>query len=507
MKMLRLVLIVSLAVALTAPLAVAGENTDEIAAPILESTWSASVSASIGAWSLTGPSDGASAQAAGAASGSPLDTMKTSADYMAKWPGPFWRTSFEVILVNEVIWLFNRYIREGGSNPGFRVGFNSLENNLKNGFEWDDNNFSTNHFLHPYHGSLYFTGARANGYSYWEAIPFTFAGSWLWEYWGEVHHPSINDWINTSVGGIAFGEVLYRFSNLVYDNTDTGSSRTWREIGGFLVAPVHGLNRILTGEAFEVFPNPPDRHPSSLSSSFDIGLRTIGQDRFWQNNSTKAFVRFKTKYGDPFVDTKGKPFDNFDFGIMFALDNPEHGLQRIEAKGLIYAETVSQSENTQHVLGVQQHFDYYDNEAYTFGNQSISASFFSKFVTEHGFETKTMIHLNGVIMGASKSDYFNVSGRDYDYGPGVGFKFSAEFGREGRRYLGIAHEEFIIHSINGNRANHYVNFTGLYADVPLRGFLGLKFEYLLYLSERYYKDFPDVSERSPEIRVYFSFDS
>ncbi len=160
-----------------------------------------------------------------------------------------------------------------------------------------------------------------------------------------------------------------------------------------------------------------------------------------------------------------------------------------------------------HVLGVQQHFDYYDNEAYTFGNQSVSASFFSKFVTDNGFETKTMIHANGVIMGAAKSDYFNVSGRDYDYGPGVGFKFSAEFGREGRRYFGIAHEEFAIYSINGNKATHYVNFTGLYADVPLRGFLGLKFEYLLYLSESYYQDFPDVSDRSPELRVYFSWDT
>ena len=92
------------------------------------------------------------------------------------------RTGVEVVGLNTLIWFYDRYIREGGTNPGFRIGFNSWSENLANGFEWDDNNFTTNHFAHPYHGSLYFNAERSNGYDFWESIPWTFGGSFLWDY-------------------------------------------------------------------------------------------------------------------------------------------------------------------------------------------------------------------------------------------------------------------------------------------------------------------------------------
>ena len=58
------------------------------------------------------------------------------------------------------------------------------------GFEWDDNNFATNHFLHPYHGAVYFTGARANGYTFWAINPAPFGqhrhtSGWNVGYWSK----------------------------------------------------------------------------------------------------------------------------------------------------------------------------------------------------------------------------------------------------------------------------------------------------------------------------------
>ena len=92
----------------------------------------------------------------------------------------FMRAALEVTGVNVGIWLFCRYIREGGTNTGFRIGIQSWKENLLNGFEWDDNQFPTNQFAHPYHGSMYFCSARANGFDFWESIPFNFAGSAMW---------------------------------------------------------------------------------------------------------------------------------------------------------------------------------------------------------------------------------------------------------------------------------------------------------------------------------------
>jgi len=99
----------------------------------------------------------------------------------------FWRASGEIFATNLLVWAYDRYIRESGTNPGFRIGFNSWAENLTNGFEWDDNSFSTNQFAHPYHGSRTSTRARQR-LRLLGVDALHFAGSFMWEYFGEVHH-------------------------------------------------------------------------------------------------------------------------------------------------------------------------------------------------------------------------------------------------------------------------------------------------------------------------------
>ena len=204
------------------------------------------------------------------------DSLRSPEYYQAKW-SPFWRTTLEMLGFNLIMTMYGKYIMKP-EDHGFDVGFDSIRENLKNGFEWDDNSFSANNFRHPYQGSLYFGAARANGYDFYESSMFAFAGSWLFEYAGEAHHPSINDWINTAVGGITIGESLYRLSDMILDNTATGSGRVGRELGGLACSPLRGVNRLLTGEAFEVHANPPNRFPGYFGANFEFGFRTLGED-------------------------------------------------------------------------------------------------------------------------------------------------------------------------------------------------------------------------------------
>jgi hypothetical protein len=387
-------------------------------------------------------------------------------------------------------------------DKGFSVSWGTIAENLKAGFEWDDNSFSANNFRHPYQGSLYYNGARANGYSFYESSMFSFAGSWLFEYTGEAHHPSINDWINTAVGGITLGEALWRISNMVLDNTATGSGRAWREIGGFAVSPMRGLNRLITREAFEVHANPPARFPGYFGGDLKLGLRVLGQERLWTSSSSKGFVAFDVLYGDLFDVTGGKPFDHFRFGMQINFSNRPHGIGRLESVGVIRAGDVSRKEKTHHVIGSFLHFDYVDNEAYTFGGQSVSASYFSEFRASETFSAFTELHLLGIILGASKSDYFNLSGREYDYGPGVGYKFGAHFRLSRWNLCTFAHEAHWIHSVNGSKADHYVNLTQVKFEFPIKAFFGAGLDYVLYVADRHYEDLPDISARNPELKAY-----
>ena len=48
-----------------------------------------------------------------------------------------------------------------------RISFHSIGHNFEHAFVWDNDNFNTNLFAHPYHGNLYFNSARTNGYNFW----------------------------------------------------------------------------------------------------------------------------------------------------------------------------------------------------------------------------------------------------------------------------------------------------------------------------------------------------
>lgn len=61
-------------------------------------------------------------------------------------------------------------------------------------------------FFIPCHGALYYQMARVNGFGFYESVPFTCAGSLMWEYIMENEQPSLNDLISTTVGGAAIGE-------------------------------------------------------------------------------------------------------------------------------------------------------------------------------------------------------------------------------------------------------------------------------------------------------------
>ncbi len=414
----------------------------------------------------------------------------------------FWRAAGEVTGLNAVIWFFDRYIREGGTNPGFRIGFNSWAENLTNGFEWDDNSFSTNQFSHPYHGNLYFNAARSNGYTFWESAPFLFAGSLQWEYFGEVHHPSMNDWIATSVGGIALGEMLHRLALTVRDNTASGSSRRWSELGGFALDPVGGLNRLIDGDWSRVHANPVGRYPNSYRSTMNLGFRKTADDHLWANNDTTGgYVEFEFDYGDPFAGDMESPFDHFNFGLQLNFKDAAM-IGRAQLDGLLAGTYLAESPESSHIVAGFHHFDYVNNSKFKFAAQSVGAGLLSRYETTHGLEIRTELHTNVVLLGASLSDYETFSGRTYDYGPGFSAEFAAEFGANGWHFLRVSHEQIVIHTVNGTDSDHFLGISRAALNVPISANVGAGLEYVLYTAEKVYADYEDVSSRAPQLRFF-----
>jgi hypothetical protein len=413
------------------------------------------------------------------------------------------RGAAEVFTVNLVQNLFGKYIMD--EKEGFTIGLNTWEENLKAGMNWDDNSFSTNNFRHPYQGAMYFNAGRANRFGFYQSSIFAFAGSWSWEYLGEAHNPSFNDFVNTAVGGVVLGEIMHRLSTIVLDNTATGSGRTWREIGALVINPVRGFNRMFTGEAFERHANPPDRFPIYWRGEFRTGSRTLSDDRlFDESGQTKMFVAFDATYGNPFERMAG-PYDHFDVGMQVNFNNRPHGIGRLEVRGLLGGGVLSRSEKTTHLLTGYQHFDYLDNEAYTYGGMSFGASLLSLWDKRRERAITSAVELNAILLGATKNDYFNISGRGYDYGPGASLKLRGTLGRHGWHIVTFESMTYYIHSVNGGGTDSWSLLNRLKVNFPLREYLGAGGEVLVFHSDRSYDDFPSVHARNPELRLYLTW--
>ena len=109
----------------------------------------------------------------------------------------------------------NRYLERDKEENTAIVTWKSIYTNLRHGFEWDKNAWGTNQIGHPFQGSNYYTSGRAHGLTFYESTAVAAFGSASWEYFFENNRASLNDFINTTLGGIALGEVMHRLGWLI----------------------------------------------------------------------------------------------------------------------------------------------------------------------------------------------------------------------------------------------------------------------------------------------------
>src|SRR5262249_24876878 len=153
---------------------------------------------------------------------------------------------------------------------------------------------------HPYHGSLFFAAARSNGFSYWESGAFAMVGSFLWECCMENTRPSINDFVNTTLGGMTRGEIAHRVATMLRDNTSTGGPRVWHEIGAALFDPVGALSRLLSGDIGRNYDNPEDRFPSRFTLLGELGYRHVSLVGGGVEHPDQGIATLSAYYGNPF---------------------------------------------------------------------------------------------------------------------------------------------------------------------------------------------------------------
>jgi hypothetical protein len=427
-------------------------------------------------------------------------------------PRFFWAAG-EVVFLNTAIWSFNRIqnafdvTEQGDTIYWASISPSTMLHNLQRGWVWDDNAFINNQFAHPYHGNLYYNSARANGYNYWQSLPFTIAGSWMWEYLMETHPPAPNDWVSTSLGGAALGEMTYRFSSLILDNRSHGTGRAFRELGAALLNPMRGLNRVVQGKVGAVGPNPDEWSTPFLRSVSDVGYRRIKENIGSDTTQTREnFVFFQTRfdYGDPFDYELKRPFDYFEMTVQLAT-NEKKPLNKLQVRGMLAVHDLRRTDRSDLLLGAFQHYDYINSKYFEVGGQSfVGRLMWRKRVGETG-EFRTQLGLGAVVLGAISSEYADVVGRSYDYGPGGFGSVGVSYLRNNRVWVSLSATTLYIHTVNGAEGEHFASQLAGRVDIPVVGPLGIGVEGGLLRRDSYYSSYPDVVKNNPQAKVFVSW--
>jgi uncharacterized protein DUF3943 len=390
--------------------------------------------------------------------------------------------------------------------------------NMQQGMVWDLDDFMVNQIGHPYQGNNYFNAGRANGLNFYESSAITAFGSATWEFFGETNHASLNDFINTTLGGITLGEMFHRAGWLVRNTHATGKGRLWGEIGATALDPITGLNRFASGDASRVTDKPSDLVPSSLGGVASAGV-------LWRGTQSSAF----TGVGDPFVEMDGyygdtnigrsrTPYDAFWLRMRFGGGS---SFSEARVRGRLFGQPIA---NGALQFSVIQTYNYQNNDAYSTGSQAIDAA----IGTTRALSSRTNFWILGwgglTVLGAVDSLPLGVEQkpdeeqptagqgvsegpRYYDYGPGSDFGTLARLSRDGRDVAMFFYVGRQIYSLDGVRANHFLQHARVDLLFPLRGSLGIGTSAEFFHRRSYYQDAERTTKtyHYPQLRAYLTW--
>lgn len=360
---------------------------------------------------------------------------------------PF-RAALEVLGYNAAVWAYNRYERKADFA---KISFHSIHENIKTGFVWDNDLFSSNMLHHPYHGSLNFSTARSNGLNFWGSASYSLVGSLAWEICGETTPPSINDLLTTTFAGAALGEVTFRLSSLVLNDSKHGANRFFREFVGTVLSPARGINRLITGDAWKVkhkYYKYHDYDKLPVKFTLSLGNRYFTDNACMFKGHNNVYTELKMIYGDPLNMTTNVPYDYFRFSTVLNFDGTQPLISSVNINAKLFGKYIEPLPGHKAFIGMFQHFDYFDSKIVVNGSKSTPFKMAEAAAVGLGVIyvlpiNKNVIirhssYYNAVLLGASLTDYYRL-GRDYNLGSGFSIKSysNIEFGESGNFELYI----------------------------------------------------------------------
>ncbi len=413
----------------------------------------------------------------------------------------------ESIGLNLALASFNSYIMD---SEFAKISFKSIEHNFERGFSTDADGFLTNMFAHPFHGSIYFNLARSSGYNYYASLGVAAIGSWQWEFFMEIEPPAFNDWIMTSVGGSMLGEMFYRFSNNILDESLGGSARFWNELAAGIFNPGRLFNRLIYGRtARQTKEKLYKKEPMYAEIAF--GANNVADGTNFKDGQKNGMLTLDYVYGTLFYKRTLKPFDHFQFYSAFNFGGVQPLIGQFRIVSTLWGKNKPVGEGSRFNWGFFQHYDYLNNNIYEVGGTSVMIGAGYRSPQKDKVQFLGLIHAGALLMGGANSDYseyfkveFLDSGRTYNMGPGAAVNMRLllrfPFGS-----LDIRYNFWWIHTWDGAPGDEFIGMWQPALRIKLWKHWYLGLEYLLYHRHGRYEYFPNQNVYNNEQRLFVGF--
>jgi hypothetical protein len=214
----------------------------------------------------------------------------------------------------------------------------------------------------------------------------------------------------------------------------------------------------------------------------------------------RPFVGVTFQYGNAFEQFK-RPYDAFEFSLHLS-PNAHVVLTHAAVSGLLARRPLAHTPRTGLMLGLYQHYDYDDLPLAKSSSQSFSGALLYRRTAGSRAEVDLGLHLEAVPLAAVSTEHDALRRRDYDFGPGIGGRFTGALRRDGRELLRLDARQVWVHSLYASDADHLMTTARFSAAVPLMRMVSVGGDVSLTLRHSTYKSQPSVSARVPQFRAY-----
>ncbi|WP_268230328.1 DUF3943 domain-containing protein [Sphingobacterium sp. UT-1RO-CII-1] len=420
----------------------------------------------------------------------------------------FWRAGSQWFLAQAFPALFNRFITK---DPYSYISFRNFFDHQKlSAWDWDDNQFTTNHLDHPFHGYIYFSAFRSNGYNFYQSSLATLAGSYMWETAGETQAPSINDLVNTTFGGILLGEMTHRLSrNILGRGARNKNSRMSSELAAMFANPVNALNRWMDGnwgkaDGYSLADS------STVWAEVNFGVRRFDakEGDLLEKGKNGSYGRLRLWYENE-TNGKKKPFDQFFVNLEFGKGDSTF-INSVNVHALLLKNDFYNNQRGDHYGVLSAHYDFYNNDAFFYGAQSLNYNWNSEFRYSNKNRLNMSVGVGAVLLAAVPDPYLLYGdARNYNYGSGASYRYRGELSLLKRLMISLDYNGGLFYTISGNDSYYILHAATLETNLRIVKNFSLNFSTGYFALEGHFDDkqYEDFNRTFPSVRLSLGYNA